>query len=331
MYFLRTLVLVLLSALLCACNNSGNSGQPTANDAKAPQPSPPPAKVLQVALVLKTLTNPFFIEMEKGARQAEKEFGINLIVKTGSDEAAIEEQIQIVDDLIQSHVDAIVIAPGDSRRLVPVLKKAQTAGIVLVNIDNKLDAALMTEQQMKPVPFISVDNDAAAYQVVKLLIAPIKAPVEAAVIGGISSTANSQARVAGAKRALAENPKIKLVAFETGNWKIDEAHDATQHIFKDHPKVEVLFCANDMMALGALKYLQDSGHKNVLLAGYDAVDEALQAVRDGSMVATIDQQAAKQGYQGVALAVRALHGETVPVNTLVDAQIVTKDTLAHAK
>jgi ribose transport system substrate-binding protein len=329
MYLLRTLVLVLFSTVLCACHNADE--QP-ATVAKAPaSPPPPAAKIFKVALVLKTLTNPFFIEMEKGARQAEKENGVNLIVKTGSDEAAIEEQIQIVDDLIQSHVDAIVIAPGDSRRLVPVLKKAQDAGIVLINIDNKLDAALMTEQHMTPIPFISVDNDAAAYQVVKFLINPVKAPVEAAVIGGIASTANSQARVAGAKRALAENPKIKLVAFETGNWKIDEAHDATQRIFKEHPKVEVLFCANDMMALGALKYLQDSGHKNVLLAGYDAVDEARSAVHDGSMAATIDQQAAKQGYQGVALAVRALHGETVPAITLVDAQLVTKDTPTTAK
>jgi ribose transport system substrate-binding protein len=309
MHLLRTLVLVLFSTVLCACHNADE--QP-ATVAKAPaSPPPPAAKIFKVALVLKTLTNPFFIEMEKGARQAEKENGVNLIVKTGSDEAAIEEQIQIVDDLIQSHVDAIVIAPGDSRRLVPVLKKAQDAGIVLINIDNKLDAA--------------------AYQVVKFLINPVKAPVEAAVIGGIASTANSQARVAGAKRALAENPKIKLVAFETGNWKIDEAHDATQRIFKEHPKVEVLFCANDMMALGALKYLQDSGHKNVLLAGYDAVDEARSAVHDGSMAATIDQQAAKQGYQGVALAVRALHGETVPAITLVDAQLVTKDTPTIAK
>jgi ribose transport system substrate-binding protein len=329
MYLLRTLILVLFSTVLCACHNSEE--QP-ANGAKAPSnPTPPAAKILKVALVLKTLTNPFFIEMEKGARQAEKEYGISLIVKTGSDEAAIEEQIQIVDDLIQSHVDAIVIAPGDSRRLVPILKKAQSAGIDLVNIDNKLDSALMAEQHMTPVPFISVDNDLAAYQVVKFLADQAKTPMEAAVIGGISSTENSRARVAGAQRAFAENPKIKLVASDTANWKIDEAHDVASRIFKEHPKVEILFCANDMMALGALKYLQDSGHKNVLLAGYDAVDEARKAVQGGGMAATIDQQAAKQGYQGVAIAVRALHGETVPATTLVDAQLVTKDTLTTAK
>jgi ribose transport system substrate-binding protein len=94
---------------------------------------------LNIALVMKTLTNPFFIEMEKGARLAEEEFKINLIVKTGAQETSIDQQIKIVDDLIIAKVDAIVIAPGGSTELIPVLKKAQDAGIVVVNIDNQLD------------------------------------------------------------------------------------------------------------------------------------------------------------------------------------------------
>ncbi|MCB0021873.1 MAG: substrate-binding domain-containing protein, partial [Caldilinea sp.] len=89
---------------------------------------------------MKTLTNPFFIEMEKGARRAEQELGIELIVKTGAQETSIEQQIAIVDDFIARGVDAIVIAPGSSTELIPVLKKAQDAGIVVINIDNRLDA-----------------------------------------------------------------------------------------------------------------------------------------------------------------------------------------------
>jgi ribose transport system substrate-binding protein len=78
---------------------------------------------------MKTLTNPFFIEMEKGARKAEQENAVELLVKTATQETSIEQQIQIVDEMITAKVDAIVIAPGDSLRLVPILKKAQDAGI----------------------------------------------------------------------------------------------------------------------------------------------------------------------------------------------------------
>ena len=114
---------------------------------------------------MKTLTNPFFVEMEQGARRAQKEAHVDLQVKTATQETSIEQQIQLVEQEIQSNTKAIVIAPGDSMRLVPVLKKAQDAGIQIVNIDNRLSAQAMTAVAMRPVPFISVNNEKGAYQV----------------------------------------------------------------------------------------------------------------------------------------------------------------------
>jgi ribose transport system substrate-binding protein len=279
---------------------------------------------------MKTLTNPFFIEMERGARRAEKEFGIELQVKTGSDETAIEQQIQIVDDLIQAHVDAIVIAPGDSQRLVPILKKAQAAGIVIVNIDNQLDPKVVASQQMMPPPFISTDNEEGAYRATKYLAEQAKKPTQAIIIEGMRSAANAQMRLAGAKRGFGENANIHIVASDTAEWKIDLANEVARRMFEAHPQVHMVFCANDMMALGVIKYLHDSGRKDVLVAGYDALDEARAAVKSGAMAVTIDQQAAEQGYQGVALAVRALKGENVPATLTVDSHLVTANTAEQA-
>lgn len=309
---------------LAGCDHGANPAQ---SSSSAAVPAPPPPAPKKIALVLKTLTNPFFIDIEKGARRAEKEFGIELQVKTGSEETAVEQQIQIVEDFIQAHVDALVIAPADSQRLVPVLKKAQDAGIVIINIDNRLDADVVASQHMKPPPFISVDNVAGSYRSAKFVADEVKAPAEAAIIEGIRSTENAHARLLGATRAFAENPKIHLVEQESAHWKIDEGHDVAKRIFAEHPGVTVLFCANDMMAIGAVKYLQDSGRKNVRVAGYDAIDEARAAIKSGLMAASIDQQAGLQGYQGVALAVRALKGEALPPVTLVEARLVTAVTL----
>lgn len=131
---------VLAATLLAACGESrGPSVSTVANAPASSTPTPPPAPRKRVGLVMKTLTNPFFVEMEKGARRAEKEFGIDLQVKTAAQETSIEQQIQIVDDMIAAKLDAIVIAPGDSQRLVPVLKKAVDSGMKVVNIDNRLD------------------------------------------------------------------------------------------------------------------------------------------------------------------------------------------------
>jgi ribose transport system substrate-binding protein len=277
----------------------------------------------EIGLVMKTLTNPFFVEMEKGARRAEKDLGLTLKVKTAAQETSIEQQIQLVEDLIADKVAAIVIAPGDSQRLVPALKKAADAGIKIVNIDNRLDPDALTQAGLGSVPFISVDNEAGAYKAGKFLSDGITAPAEAAILEGIRSADNARQRAQGARRALLENKHVKVVASESANWKIDEAYEVTKAMFTKHPNITLLFAANDMMAIGAAKYLQDTGKTRVKVAGYDALVEALAEIKTGRLAATIDQQAAEQGYQGIALANRLSQGHTVPAVTLIDTRLVT--------
>lgn len=283
-----------------------------------------PADQYKIALVMKTLTNPFFIEMEKGARKAQAELGVHLIVKTGAQETSINQQIAIVEEMIAEKVDAIVIAPGSSTELVPVLKNAQDAGIVVVNIDNRLDPVLSEQLGLKNVPFISVDNEQGAYLSAKCIADRFNAPGRVAILEGIREAKNAQDRKAGAERAFGENPFISIAASETAYWKIDEAHDVMQRILQTFPDIQGIFAANDMMALGAIKYLEEAGHDKIMVSGYDALGEAVAAVGDGKMLCTIDQQAAEQGYLGIQYAVRALKGESLPAETMVDVLLVSR-------
>lgn len=315
-------LLMILSLVGC-----GDSGAPSFTTvASVPPQHPQPAPVATkrtVALVMKTLTNPFFIEMEKGAHRAEKQLGLELQVKTATQETSIEQQIQIVDDLIAAKVDAIVIAPGDSLRLVPVLKKAADTGIKLVNIDNRLDPEAVKQAGMAAVPFISVDNEKSAYASAKFIADGAKPGTQAAILEGIRGADNARQRREGAKRAFAGNKAITLMESESANWKIDEAYVTTKQIFARHPKITLLFAANDMMALGALRYLYENQRSDVKVAAYDALDEAIAEVKTGHLAVTVDQQAAEQGFQGVALAVRLLNGERVPEVMLIDTRLIT--------
>jgi len=280
-----------------------------------------------VALVMKTLTNPFFIEMEKGARQAESKLGIHLLVQTAAQETSIEQQLGIIESLIQSKDNAIVIAPGDSVALIPVLKKAQDAGIVIINIDNRLDTKQSAKQGLVQVPFISVDNEQGAYLSAKFVSRQIQRPTKAAILEGIQTAKNAEDRKRGALQAFRENPKITDIYLKTANWKIDEAFNVTRNLFSNHPDIRVIFCANDMMALGALKYLAQAGRKDVLVAGFDALEEVQQPIKDGRLAVSIDQQANQQGYLGVDYASRALKGQPLPAETMVNVKVVTRDTL----
>jgi ribose transport system substrate-binding protein len=287
----------------------------------------PTDKVLKIALVMKTLTNPFFIEMEKGARRAETEMNVNLQVRTAAQETSIEQQIQIVNDLIAAHVDAIVIAPGDSTSLIPVLQKASAAGIKLVNIDNRLNPQAVQKAGLAPLPFISVDNEKAAYASAQFIAEGARPGTQAAILEGIRSADNAQQRMAGARRAFSDVNGINLVASESANWKIDEGYAVTKKIFLTNPQVKLLFAANDMMALGALKYLHESRRSAVKVASYDALEDAVAAVKAGQLAVTVNQQAGEQGFQGVVLAVRLLRGESVPDVMLIDTRLVTRKSL----
>jgi ribose transport system substrate-binding protein len=282
------------------------------------------APVQTVALVMKTLTNPFFVEMEQGARRAEADLGVKLLVETAAQETSIDQQIAIIERLIDQKVDAIVIAPGDSTSLVPVLVRAQQAGIIVVNIDNRLDPTLSHKLGLLDVPFISVDNEDGAYQAARTLSSGITAPTKAIIIEGITSAQNAIDRTHGAQRAFAENPALTLVATETAHWKIDEAYAVTKRLLNANPDIGVIFCANDMMALGALQYLTETSRTSVQVAGFDALAAAREAISSGRMVVTVDQQAAQQGYLGIRYAVARLAGDKVPAETMVPVKLITR-------
>lgn len=313
---------------LVACGESSGPSVSTVSKVDAPttQVTPAPSRK-KIGFVMKTLTNPFFIEMEKGARRAEQALNIELVVKTAAQETSIEQQIQIVEDLITAKVDAIVIAPGDSELLVPVLKKAEDAGIKLVNIDNRLDTEAIKKAGAQAIPFISVDNDKAAYNSAKYISEGATPGTQAVILEGIRTADNARQRMEGAKRAFAETKGVRLVASESANWKIDEGYRVSKQLFDKYPDIKLLFAANDMMALGALKFLQESNRTHVKVAAYDALDEAVAEVKAGRLAVTVDQQAVEQGFQGVMLATRLLKGESVPALMLIDTRLITAATV----
>ena len=317
-FWLSVFILILTLISCSAPSEQVNRTEFMADDA------PPPAP--RIALVMKTLTNPFFAEMERGARRAEAELGIELIVKTAAQETSTEQQISIVDGLIRDGVDAIVIAPGDSLELIPILKKAQDAGIVVINIDNRLDPEFSQSEGLASVPFISVNNETAAYQSAKFISEQITTPTQVVILEGIRSAQNAEDRKNGAIKAFSENENIDVVAMETAHWKIDEGYDVTKSLFANNPDIGAIFAANDMMALGAIQYLSEVGKADdVLVASFDALEEARSAVKDGSLDVTIDQLAAEQGYLGVQFALRALEGEALPPETYIDVLMITRD------
>jgi ribose transport system substrate-binding protein len=324
MSVIRSLLVGLLAMLLVACSDYDPppAAKPVDKGAATLMAPGKPA-VIKVAVILKSFTNPFFVEMAKGARQAQAETGIELEIKTSTPDTSAEQQIRLVHSQIKAGVNAIVISPVDTRLLVPAMKAAHDAGIKIVNIDERLNAEALTANGLYLVPYVGVDSEQGAYQAAKFIADKIGHPTEVAIVGGIPGTATAIERQQGAQRAFQEKALLRLVPSGAANWKADEAYELARRLFKAHPKIGAVYCANDLMAIGVIKYLQESRNSKVLVGGFDALEEARGAIRAGQMAVTVDQRAAQQGYLGVTSALKLLRGEAVPKVLLVETQLVS--------
>ena len=266
-----------------------------------------PAHKPKVALVMKSLANEFFLTMETGAKEYQKHNSaqFDLITNGIKDETDTANQIRIVEQMIVSKVDAIVLAPADSKALAPVVKKAVDAGIIVVNIDNRLDPDVLKSKDLN-VPFVGPDNRKGAQMVGDFLAKRLKAGDEVGIIEGVSTTTNAQQRTAGFKDAM-QTVGAKVVSVQSGDWEIDKGNAVAAAMLNEYPNLKALLAGNDNMAIGAVSAVRAAGKQGkVLVVGYDNINAIKPMLKDGRVLATADQYAAKQAVFGIDTALKAL-------------------------
>ncbi len=264
----------------------------------------------RVALVMKSLANEFFQTMEDGAKADQKAHAdkYDLIANGIKDETDTAAQIKIVQQMMVEHVDAIIIAPADSKALVPVLADAASKGIIVVNIDNKLDDAALKEKGLV-VPFVGPDNRKGAKIAGDYLGKQLKMNDKVGIIEGVSTTFNAQQRTAGFQDAM-KAVGVNVVSVQSGQWEIDKANAVASAMLREHPDLAALLCGNDSMALGAVAAIKSAGKTGkVLVVGYDNIGAIKPMLADGRVLATVDQFGAKQAVFGIETALRAIKGK----------------------
>ena len=237
----------------------------------------------------------------EGARSGE----YTLISNGIKDETDTAAQIKIVQQMLVEHVDAIVIAPADSKALVPVLAEAAAKGVIVVNIDNKLDDDALKEKNLV-VPFVGPDNRKGAKLAGDYLGKQLKAGDKVGILEGVSTTFNAQQRTAGftdAMKAVGAN----VVSVQSGQWEMDKANAVAAAMLREHPDLRALLAGNDNMALGAVAAIKSAGKTGkVLVVGYDNISAIKPMLADGRVLATVDQFGAKQAVFGIDTALKAI-------------------------
>ncbi len=313
--FLPALLLVLT---LTACGGQEEPAQPAADGAAS---SP------RIALVMKSLANEFFTNMADGARahQAANPGQYELIVNGIRNESDLAQQVALVEQMMATGVDAIVIAPADSRGLLPVARRAAAQGIVVVNIDNRFDREVLAEMGVA-IPFVGPDNREGARKVGEVLAAEIAPGDKVAIIGGIPGAFNAQQRQAGFEDAM-RSAGIEVVSIQSADWEQARAATVASAILGEHPELRALLCANDSMALGAVAAVRQAGRADeVLVVGFDNISAANTLVQSGAMLATADQYGGQLAVFGIEYALEILASGQAPEDRDTPVDVVVAST-----
>lgn len=291
------------TALLLAVLSGVGPGPAQAADKPASKP--------KVALVMKSLANEFFQTMQDGARAHQKAHAADYeLIATGiKDEIDTAGQIRLVEQMLTQRVAALVIAPADSKALVPVLQTAIAKGVIVINIDNRLDATALAGKRIT-VPFVGPDNRAGAKLAGEYLAKQLTAGNKVGILEGVTTTVNAQQRTLGFKDAMSAGG-LKVVATQSGEWELQKGNIVAAAMLREHPDLAALLCGNDTMALGAAAAVKSGGKSGkVKIVGYDNIPAVKPLLADGRMLATVDQYAGKQAVAGIEIALKALANKT---------------------
>ena len=304
------LALAAAAALAAGCGGS--------KPAAAPAAAKP-----RVALVMKSLANEFFKTMEDGARadQRQRPGDYDLICNGIKDEQDVARQIALVEQMLAQQVQALVIAPADSKALLPACRKAIQAGVVVVNIDNKFDAATLAAQGVK-IPFVGPNNRTGARLAGERLARQLKKGDKVALVEGIPNAFNAEQRKLGFQDAMAA-AGVEVAAAQSANWMPDQAEKVVAGMITQHPELRAVLCANDNMALGAIAALRAAGKlEQVLVVGYDNISAVQSLVKEGKMLCTVDQHADRIAVNGIGYALDLLKGKAAPADLETPVDLV---------
>ena len=264
----------------------------------------------KIGFSISTLNNPFFVTLSDGAKAKAEELGAILTVIDAQDDAA--KQASDVEDLIQQGVDLIMINPTDSAAVVSAVESANSAGIPVITVDRNAEGG-------EVLSHIASDNAAGGELAGDYLIELLGEDAKVAELEGISGSSAARDRGAGFNKVATDT--LDIVAKQTANFNRAEGLTVMENILQGNPDIKGIFAHNDEMALGALEAVEVSG-KDIVVIGFDATEDAVKAVEDGRLAATIAQKPDLIGEVAIETAVQSLKGESVEASIPVELELI---------
>ena len=266
-----------------------------------------------IGLSVSTQNNPFFVTLVDGAKEMADELGVGIQVADAGDDAA--KQTSDIEDLVASGISVLIVNPVDSDAVTGAVQSAMAAGVRVISVDRAVNGVDIDCQ-------IASDNVLGAELATQFIVDTVG---EGAVVAELLGTTGASAAIDRSEGFHnVADAKLDVVASQTANFDRTEGMTVMENMLQSHGDIQAVFAANDEMALGALEAVSGAG-KDILVVGFDATDDAIEAIKGGRMGATIAQQPALIGSTAVENAVKLINGEAIEKSIPVEVTLITKD------
>jgi ABC-type sugar transport system substrate-binding protein len=273
---------------------------------------------LRFGVIIKTEANEFWQAMAQGYRFAAERYGVDVEIGSVATEADTSQQLALLESYLDQGYDALLVSPITPTNLNSALASATQMGIPIINVDELIPADAAKEAGIKIEMRIASNNYMAGQLAGQYVLDHVDAGAQVAIIEGIAGNVSGQDRRDGFYDTV--NATLNVVASQPADWDRSKALDVVTNILQANPDVKAIYCANDTMALGAVAAVQAAGLEGkVIILGTDAIPEALDAVRGGSMAGTVAQFPFEVGVLAVENAIKLVEGRPIP--TRIDAPI----------
>ncbi len=273
------------------------------------------------ALMMSHMTNSFTITLSNAVKAAAEDLGVELVVFDGGQD--VSKQISQVESAIIQGYAGILIEPASVDGIKPAVTAANNAGIPLVTINQRI-----TNQELARA-FVGVEHVEGGEIEMKYVVEAIGGKGKVAFLLGPLGSDGQIGRTTGYYNVLEDYPDIEVVYEQSANWRTDEALKLAENWLQTGVDLVAIVANNDGMAMGALKAVEDAQMLDkIKIFGVDATADALAAVAEGRLAATVSQSTEAQALAAMDALVKLVNGEEVPAEIIVGHTLITKDNVA---
>lgn len=316
------LVLMLVASVFAGCANSSAASEPTAEAKEAAPAEETKDESAQIAIVLKTLSNPFWVAMKDGIEAEADALGVTVEVFAVSSEDDTQGQLQLFENLLNKDYQAIGFAPLSPVNLVQPAAQAYQQGIFLMNIDEKIDMTELKNAGGNVLAFATTDNVMVGENGAGYIVENLQVGDQVAIVEGKAGNASGEARRQGAENAFTA-ADLEIVASQPADWDRTKALDLAANLIQRYPELKGIYCANDTMALGVQQAVVNAGlEEQIMVVGTDGAPEAIESVKNGELAATVAQDPAEIGAASIRVLVEAMNGERTQIGTDEDPEFI---------